>query len=126
MSLEKMNYYKEQKAHRKENVAKEKRRKKTMRAAGYGISALVVIAICGAIGLTGYNAWKAQEAAKPDYSVTSQVIDDITGVTSMEEAEAAAESEAAEESAAETAAAEESAAEESAAETAAAEESAAE
>ena len=117
MSVEKMNYYKEQKAHRKENLAKEKRRKKAIRAAWIGGGVAVLAAVIAAIGLTGYNSYKAAEAAKPDYSVTSQVVEDLSGVLQTEAAEevtdeTAVETEAAETEAAETEAAETEAAEE--------------
>ena len=85
MSVEKMNYYKEQKAHRKENLAKEKRRKQTRHAAWVALGVIVAVGLCGAIGLTGYNAYRSYEAAKPDYSATSLVIGDVAGVLSMEE-----------------------------------------
>ncbi len=86
MSVEKMNYYKEQKTHRKENLAKEKRRKQARRAAWTILGVVVAVGLCGAIGLTGYNTYKAREAAKPDYSASSLVIGDAAGVLSTEEA----------------------------------------
>ena len=85
MSVEKMNYYKEQKTHRKENLAKEKRRKQARRAAWTILGVVVAVGLCGAIGLTGYNTYKAREAAKPDYSASSLMIGDAAGVLSMEE-----------------------------------------
>ena len=85
MSVEKMNYYKEQKSHRKENLAKEKRRKQARRAAWTILGVVVAVGICGAIGLTGYNTYKAREAARPDYSSSTLVIGDAAGVLSTEE-----------------------------------------
>ena len=133
MSVEKMNAYKEQKSHRKENLAREKRRKKTERVVWYAVGAAVLVAICAAIGLTGWNSYKRYQDSLPNYDVTSQVISDFSGVLDVDEeadadideaGEAGAEeageepAEAVTEAAAETAAAE-TAAEE--AETAAAE-----
>ena len=85
MSVEKMNAYKEQKLHRKENLAKEKRRKKTERAIWYAVGAAVLVAICAAIGLTGYNSYRRYQDSLPNYDVTSQVISDIAGVLDVDE-----------------------------------------
>ena len=94
MSVEKMNYYKEQKSHRKQNLAKEKRRKKAAHAAWVGGGIVVAAALIAAVGLTGYNEYQARQAAKPDYSVDSLVLQDYAGILNPEEA---IEGEAAEE-----------------------------
>ena len=85
MSVEKMNYYKEQKSRRKENLEKEKRRKKAVRAGWTAAGIVVAVGLCSAIGLTGYNAYRNMQAAKPDYSASAQVIEDMTGVLNLEE-----------------------------------------
>ena len=87
MSVEKMNAYKEQKAHRKENLAKEKRKKKATRVAWYAAGAAVVVAICAAVGLTGWNSYQRYLDSLPDYNVTSQVITDYAGVLEDEDLE---------------------------------------
>lgn len=93
MSKEKVDAYREQKKHRKENLAKERAKKKALKIGGYLAALVVACGIVGAIGLTGWNSYKAAEAAKPDYSSTSQVINDYNGVTAEEEAAEDAEAE---------------------------------
>lgn len=121
MSLEKMNDYKESKKHRKENLAKEKRRKQASRAAWYGVGLLLAVIIIGGIGYTGYAQYKAYQDSLPNYDVTAQLVQDFAGVTEteaeedeelLEEEEAyAEEEEAVEEDAAEEGAAEDETAE---------------
>ena len=55
MSQEKVNRYKEYKAHRKEILAKEKRKKLIARITGWTLLALVVVGIAGGIGSVSYT-----------------------------------------------------------------------
>lgn len=91
MSQEKVEKYKQEKAHRKENVLKEKRKKKAGRLLGW----LIVLALCGgigsAIGVTFYNQHQARLAARPNYAREDMVVSDLTGVLQETEAETAAE-----------------------------------
>lgn len=90
MSQEKVEKYKQEKAHRKENVEKERRKKK----AGKMITWVVILAVCGgiggAIGVTFYNDYQAKLAARPNYARESMVVSDLTGILETE-AETAAE-----------------------------------
>ncbi len=90
MSQEKVERYKQEKAHRKENVEKERRKKK----AGRILTWVVILAVCGgiggAIGVTFYNDYQARLAARPDYARENMVVSDLTGILETE-AETAAE-----------------------------------
>lgn len=90
MSTEKMNAYKEQKKHRKEIIAKERAQKKMQKVIATCVGGLCAAALVVALGLTGYNTWKASQPEVKDYAVTSQVVQDYTGVT-LDEVEAEAE-----------------------------------
>lgn len=91
MSQEKVERYKQEKAHRKENVEKERRKKK----AGKVLTWVIILAVCGgiggAIGVTFYNDYQAKLAARPDYAREEMVVSDLTGVLQETEAETAAE-----------------------------------
>ncbi len=91
MSQEKVERYKQEKAHRKENVEKEKRKKK----AGRMITWAVILVVCGgigaAIGVTFYNDYQAKLAARPNYAREEMVVSDLTGVLAETEAETVAE-----------------------------------
>ncbi|MCD8077649.1 MAG: hypothetical protein LUE63_04625 [Lachnospiraceae bacterium] len=120
MSKEKMDAYKAHKANRKQEIAKEKRRKKAAKAAWYTMGALCVAGICAAVGLTGWNSYKSYIDSLPDYSATELIVDDIVGILETEE-----ETEEAEETASEDSESEETVAE-TAEENTASEETAAE
>ena len=91
MSQEKVERYKQEKAHRKENVEKERRKKK----AGKILTWVIVLAFCGsigaAIGVTFYNDYQAKLAARPNYAREEMVVSDLTGILQETEAETAAE-----------------------------------
>lgn len=91
MSQEKVERYKQEKAHRKENVEKERRKKK----AGRILTWVIILAVCGgiggAIGVTFYNDYQAKLAARPNYAREEMVVSDLTGVLQETEAETAAE-----------------------------------
>lgn len=91
MSQEKVERYKQEKAHRKENVEKERRKKK----AGKFLTWAVILAVCGgiggAIGVTFYNDYQAKLAARPNYAREEMVVSDLTGVLAETEAETVAE-----------------------------------
>lgn len=85
MSVEKVNKYKEEKANRKEILAKEKKKAKAEKAALIAVVAVIAVLVVGAIGLTIRNERKAYLASIPDYSATSLVVGDMAGVLSEEE-----------------------------------------
>ncbi len=87
MSQEKVDRYKEQKANRKELMAKEKRKRAVTRAIAITIAVLVLAGAVGAIGLTIRNERIAYLASLPSYSTTSFVVPDEAGMLSTEEAE---------------------------------------
>ena len=124
MSQEKVEKYKQEKVHRKENVEKAKRKKKREKLIAWIVAIVLCAGIGAAVGVTLYNEYQAQLAARPNYERDEMILSDLTGV--LEESEEAAEETAAETEAAEETAAETEAAEETAAETEAAEETAAE
>lgn len=88
MSQEKVQRYKEQKANRKEMVAKQKKKKFYTKVVTWVVCLLVVAGIAGAIGVTIRNEQKAYEATRPDYAREQMVIGDMAGILSeTEEAE---------------------------------------
>lgn len=91
MSQEKVERYKQEKAHRKENVEKERRKKK----AGRILTWVIILAVCGgiggAIGVTFYNDYQAKLAARPNYAREEMVVSDLTGILQETEAETAVE-----------------------------------
>lgn len=87
MSQEKVQKYKEQKANRKELVAKEKRKKFYTKVITWVVSLLVVAGIAGAIGVTIRNEQKAYEASRPDYAREQMIVGDMAGVLAEEDAE---------------------------------------
>lgn len=96
MSQEKVNRYKEQKANRKELIAKEKRKKARMKFITIAVAVVVLVGAVGAIGLTIRNEYNAYINSLPSYSTTSFVLSDEAGVLSTEDAEDAKDAETAE------------------------------
>ena len=86
MSQEKVNKYKEEKANRKETIAKQKRQKARNKAIAIAVAAVLAVGAVGAIGLTIRNEYKAYINSLPSYSSTSYVVSDDAGVLSTEEA----------------------------------------
>lgn len=80
MSQEKVEKYKQEKAHRKEIILKERRKKKATKFAVRLAVVLVCAGICGAVGLTFYNEYQADLAARPDYTRDEMVVSDLTGI----------------------------------------------
>ena len=87
MSQEKVDRYKEQKANRKELMAKEKRKKAVAKTVTIVIAVLVLVGAIGAIGLTIRNERNAYLNSLPSYSATSFVVSDEAGMLSTEDAE---------------------------------------
>lgn len=97
MSQEKVNKYKEQKANRKELLAKEKRNKKLGKAAWIIVFVLIIAGIGTAIGIEIHRWYEnTYLPSQPDYSAESLVISDVAGVLE-EETETAAEDESVDE-----------------------------
>lgn len=86
MSQEKVNKYKEEKANRKETIAKQKRQKARNKVIAIVVAAVLAVGAVGAIGLTIRNEYKAYIDSLPSYSSTSYVVSDDAGVLSTEEA----------------------------------------
>ncbi len=109
MSQEKVNKYKEQKANRKEILAKEKRNKKLSKIAWISAAVIIVVGIVTALGIE-IHRWYNDEylPSLPTYSAETLVISDLAGVL---EEETEAEETKAEETEAETEAEETEAAE---------------
>ena len=86
MSQEKVNKYKEEKANRKEAIAKQKRQQARNKAIAIVVAVVLAVSAVGAIGLTIRNEYKAYINSLPSYSSTSFVVSDDAGVLSTEEA----------------------------------------
>lgn len=87
MSQEKVNKYKEEKANRKELIAKQKRQKARNKLIAIVVAVVLSVGAVGAIGLTIRNEYKAYIDSLPTYSSTSFIVSDDAGVLSTEEAE---------------------------------------
>lgn len=126
MSVEKVNKYKEEKANRKEILAKQKKKAKAAKVGLITGGIVIVALIAVAIGVTIRNERVAYLNSLPDYNTTSMALGDLSSVLSTEAPTGTDESGAAGET--ETAGEEETAAEETAAQEteSAAEETAAE
>lgn len=94
MSQEKVDKYKEQKANRKELLAKEKRHKKLVKTAWIAGFILVIAGIGTAIGIEAHM-WYVNKylPSKPNYTSESLVISDLAGVLDDGDDETAAEDE---------------------------------
>lgn len=86
MSQEKVNKYKQEKANRKETIAKQKRQQARNKMIAIVVAAVLAVGAVGAIGLTIRNEYKAYINSLPSYSSTSFVVSDDAGVLSTEEA----------------------------------------
>ena len=86
MSQEKVNKYKEEKANRKEAIAKQKRQQARNKVIAIVVAVVLAVSAVGAIGLTIRNEYKAYITSLPSYSSTSFVVSDDAGVLSTEEA----------------------------------------
>ncbi len=86
MSQEKVNKYKEEKANRKELIAKQKRQKARNKMIAIAVAVVLAVGAVGAIGLTIRNEYKAYINSLPSYSSTSFIVSDDAGVLSTEEA----------------------------------------
>ena len=90
MSQEKVDRYKQEKAHRKENIAKQKKRKKLIRICAYIV--IAVIAVGAAFGIYRHFNPKPAETAETQTAET-QTVENQTGETENTEAQTAAEAE---------------------------------
>mgnify|MGYP005773812037 FL=1 len=113
MSVEKVNKYKEEKANRKEILAKQKKKAKAAKVGLITGGIVIVALIAVAIGVTIRNERVAYLNSLPDYNTTSMALGDLSSVLSTEAPTGTDESGAAGET--ETAGEEETAAEETAA-----------
>jgi len=86
MSQEKVNKYKEEKANRKELIAKKKKQQARNKVIAIVVAVVLAVGAVGAIGLTIRNEYKAYIDSLPSYSSTSYVVSDDAGVLSTEEA----------------------------------------
>lgn len=88
MSVEKVNKYKEQKANRREILAREKKTARRNRIIAMAVAAVVVLGIVGAIGVTIRNQYVIYQNTRPNYDVTNMVVADLAGVLDAAEEEA--------------------------------------
>ena len=107
MSQQKVDKYKEQKAKRKELVEKERKQKKLMRLVTILIAEVVLAGIGTGIGITVRNQYIKAQNAKPDYSSSSLVVQDMAGILTEETAADEGEETEAQETEGETEASEE-------------------
>ena len=82
MSIEKVDAYKNEKANRKQTLAKEKSKKKRDKIIGTTLAVAFVAIIAGAIILTFVNEFKSYQESRPNYNRTEKVVPDYTGITS--------------------------------------------
>lgn len=82
MSKEKVDAYKVRKANRKEEIAKEKARKKRDQWIGRILAVAIVAGLAVALGLTGWNEYKSYQDSRPSYERSEMVVSDLTGVLS--------------------------------------------
>ena len=82
MSIEKVDAYKNEKANRKQTLAKEKSKKKRDKIIGTTLAVAFVAIIAGAIILTFVNEFKSYQKSRPNYNRTEMVVPDYTGITS--------------------------------------------
>ena len=73
MSQEKVNRYKEEKANRKQNVAKEKRKRAISKVVGV-LAAVVIIGWVGYSAVDSYQSSKPREQVEVDYSAVSDYL----------------------------------------------------
>lgn len=85
MSQEKVDRYKEQKAKRKELIEKERKQRRIMKAVTILIIVLIVAGIGTGIGFTIRNQYIKAQNAKPDYSSSSLVLQDMAGILTEDE-----------------------------------------
>ncbi len=88
MSQRKVDQYKEQKARRKELVEKERKQRKRMKALVIAVVILVAAGVGTGIGFTIRNQYIKIQNAKPDYSSSSLVVQDMAGILTEETGEA--------------------------------------
>lgn len=81
MSIEKVDAYKNEKANRKQTLAKEKSKKKRDKIIGTTLAVAFVAIIAGAIILTFVNEFKSYQESRPNYNRTEMVVPDYTGIT---------------------------------------------
>ena len=82
MSIEKVDAYKNEKANRKQTLAKEKSKKKRDKIIRTTLAVAFVAIIAGAIILTFVNEFKSYQESRPNYNRTEMVVPDYTGITS--------------------------------------------
>lgn len=82
MSIEKVDAYKNEKANRKQTLAKEKSRRRETRSLEPLLPVAFVAIIAGAIILTFVNEFKSYQESRPNYNRTEMVVPDYTGITS--------------------------------------------
>ena len=70
MSIEKVDAYKNEKANRKQTLAKEKSKKKRDKIIGTTLAVAFVAIIAGAIILTFVNEFKSYQESRPNYNRT--------------------------------------------------------
>lgn len=85
MSQEKVQRYKEQKANRRELLAKEKKKKMYMKITAWVVALVVVAGIAVAIGVTIRNEQKAYEASRPNYAREEMILADMAGILTEDE-----------------------------------------
>lgn len=82
MSKEKVDKYKERKANRKQEIAKQKAKQKRDKLIGTVLAVAVAAGLIGALGVTGWNEYKSYQASRPNYNVSEMVLPDYAGVMS--------------------------------------------
>lgn len=89
MSVEKVNEYKEYKKNKKEILEQERKRQVLTRVFGYLACLVVALAFFVMIGMTAKNQYTAYQASKPNYTASSMVVSDLTGILDSLDGDAA-------------------------------------
>lgn len=84
MSKAKVDAYKEQKAHRKEEIAKAKKAQKMNKTIAIAVAVVVIGGLAAALGVTGWNQIANYRDSRPDYNRTEMVVSDYSGILTQD------------------------------------------
>lgn len=91
MSQAKVDKYKDYKRNRKKIIQREKNKALAAKIAAWGVGIVVIGAAAVGIGAKAVESYQSYLAARPDYSRTSYVLSDLSGVLETETSTEAAE-----------------------------------
>ncbi len=80
MSQKKVDEYKDYKKNRKKNIGREKVKDMAGNLVTWVVAALLLIAVIVGIGAGLYDSYQVYVDSRPDYSSTTYILSDLTGV----------------------------------------------